>query len=622
MARRSPRKPLARLLVDTGGNTLAIMAAALFPLAGLVGGGVDMSRLYLTKSRLQQACDAGALAGRKVMGAATWDANAYAANTEAVRFFDSNFQNGAYGTGTRTRSFSEAAGRVSGAASVVVPMTIMRIFQSADTTVDVTCMAEMRLPNTDIMFVLDTTGSMAGKAAPTDPNDKIVTLRHAVKCFYESLARLDVSDANCGPTAPSGGTGGLIQLRFGFMPYSTNVNVGKLLPTSYIADSWQYQTRSNDGSNESNWSSWSGHRTWEVGASDTCNATKNSGNYEYRVFKFDRMDDGEKKYYCYQQRRWKNAPKWLYSRQHVNVSRLKSGTAWKSPIASFTLPIGHFRADKTITWDGCVEERETIKATSYDPLPIDPAKMANWQGKDLDIDSAPTTDAATKWGPALEGLIYGRRVLSDLDQLDREPHPSSEDYFDYAGQGLYSCPTQASKLVSWADAGGFRDYVNGLKIGGNTHHDIGMLWGARFMSPTGIFRTENATAGSKGGIERHMIFMTDGDTQTSVYNYAAYGVPWFDRRQTDDAVVPTDADTDAQVDARLVALCEAVKNKNITLHVISFGGGVNATTEARLKACSTGPASAKKFYDANDAAGLTKAFESIADDISELRLTK
>ena len=67
MLRRSPSKTRLRLLADTAGNSLVIMAAAMFPLAGLVGGGVDMSRLYLAKARLQQACDAGALAGRKVI---------------------------------------------------------------------------------------------------------------------------------------------------------------------------------------------------------------------------------------------------------------------------------------------------------------------------------------------------------------------------------------------------------------------------------------------------------------------------------------------------------------------------------------------------------------------------
>lgn len=53
---------LMRLYHNQAGNTLAIVAAGLLPLLGLIGGGVDMSRIYLTKTRMQQACDAGALA--------------------------------------------------------------------------------------------------------------------------------------------------------------------------------------------------------------------------------------------------------------------------------------------------------------------------------------------------------------------------------------------------------------------------------------------------------------------------------------------------------------------------------------------------------------------------------
>ena len=56
---------MTRLGRDQRGNTIAIVAAAIVPLLGMIGGGIDMSRLYLAKTRLQQACDAGALAGRK-----------------------------------------------------------------------------------------------------------------------------------------------------------------------------------------------------------------------------------------------------------------------------------------------------------------------------------------------------------------------------------------------------------------------------------------------------------------------------------------------------------------------------------------------------------------------------
>ena len=52
---------LCRLAHDASGNTLALLAAGLFPLLALVGGGVDMGRNYLAQSRLQQACDAGVL---------------------------------------------------------------------------------------------------------------------------------------------------------------------------------------------------------------------------------------------------------------------------------------------------------------------------------------------------------------------------------------------------------------------------------------------------------------------------------------------------------------------------------------------------------------------------------
>ena len=95
----------------------------------------------------------------------------------------------------------------------------------------------MRLPNTDVMFVLDVTGSMGDRATSSDTETKMVALRRAVKCFYEIVARLD-TDAICDGGAPSGGTGDQVQIRFGFVPYNTNVNVGRLLPKAYFADSW------------------------------------------------------------------------------------------------------------------------------------------------------------------------------------------------------------------------------------------------------------------------------------------------------------------------------------------------------------------------------------------------
>jgi hypothetical protein len=115
-----------------------------------------------------------------------------------------------------------------------------------------------------------------------------------------------------------------------------------------------------------------------------------------------------------------------------------------------------------------------------------------------------------------------------------------------------------------------------------------------------------------------MIFMTDGDTLTRASDYAAYGVPWFDRRNV-ASPGSTTASLNDEVNARFTALCTAVKNKNITLWVISFGDGSNATTESRLQACAT---SSSYYFKAANSATLQSAFSSIANQISQLRLTK
>src|SRR3954468_21509988 len=87
---------LARLRSNESGNTLAIMAAALIPMIGMVGSAVDISRAYLVKVRLQQACDAGVLAARRTMTGSSIAADTNAKN-QATNFFKINLKNGAYG---------------------------------------------------------------------------------------------------------------------------------------------------------------------------------------------------------------------------------------------------------------------------------------------------------------------------------------------------------------------------------------------------------------------------------------------------------------------------------------------------------------------------------------------
>ena len=227
----APRRGfLARLARNRSGNTMILVAASIVPLLGMVGGGIDMGRSYLSETRLQQACDAGVLAARKKLGSEIVLDGDVPDDVGEVgnRFFNINFRDGAYGTENRTfEMVLEDDYSISGTATVDVPTTVMRVLGSENVAVEVNCEARLNFSNTDIMLVLDTTGSM-NRTNPGDSDTKIAALRSVVKSFH---AQLEASK--------DAGT----RVRYGFVPYSSNVNVGYLLKSGWMVDEWDYQGR-------------------------------------------------------------------------------------------------------------------------------------------------------------------------------------------------------------------------------------------------------------------------------------------------------------------------------------------------------------------------------------------
>ncbi len=658
----------ARLARDTRGNMLALIAAMMMPLIGLIGGGVDMSRLYLTRARLQQACDAGALAGRKAMGGGAWTTGTNGSLSKANGMFAANFREGDYGSGALTNGFTESEGVVTGTANVSIPMTLMRVFGITEKSVAVTCSAKMAIPNTDVMFVLDVTGSMncvAGDASCSNngnvpaPGSKINGLRSAVKCFYETLLKVNTSEVctSNDPTATTAST--TAQIRIGFMPYSVNVNVGKLLPQGVLADSWAYQTRVPvfyTGTTT----------TWETYGSsiaqDDC--TKYMANQSFYGFSpsattlgggtYDRVsvtfptDGSATSGGSSGEWGWSGAPDtsgstrscrrlrtetvsqvntkrllkyWTYTQAALDVSGLKKsgGSGWNNAVS---LPLGSDGSGTDVNWDGCIEEAQTFRntdgTTSDDWSPIPSTAL------DMDINLVPSAGkAGSQWGPMLEGAVWGRYEGSNA----RSNYTLSDvnTTADLSRVASYSCPIEASRLRVYNTSNDLETYVDSLTGIGNTYHDIGLLWGARFISPVGIFAANNAKTSSGGEIQRHIIYMTDGDARSFDTDYSAYGTAYWDRRQktgTPDNA-PTgyyndDNQYNQMINARLVALCDSVKNMNITLWVISYGGGLKPATETRLRNCAT----SGHYFAAADNATLVSRFQSIAAAISELRLTQ
>ncbi|HEX5183142.1 MAG TPA: TadE/TadG family type IV pilus assembly protein [Allosphingosinicella sp.] len=658
--RGTRRGLLARLRRDERGNTLAMMAAALIPMIGMVGSAVDISRAYLVKTRLQQACDAGVLAARRTMTGQSV-ANDTNAKTQATNFFNINLKTGAYGATVTPITVSDvaaadgtASGTIDGTASATVPTILMKIFGKTTITMTATCEAELQVSNQDVMFVLDVTGSMDCPAATPSctnnngveaTNSKIGAVRTGVVSFYDTLSR-----------AMTGGS----QLRIGFVPYSSNVNVGKLLPAADLVDSWTYQSRQKtlvnySTSNSYNswtttstgaWSSWStsstntnvqqsscstpSSTTVNGSTTETSGTTTTDSSGVKTTPLTDTRTDTDSQY----QSSWVKTGTDRFGRsigtctiqvQTRTRTEQRTGTQTQTPNYTWTYePVtydtsqyklgnsvttttGSNQTDVSSTWDGCIEERQTVSNATFSTIPSD--------AYDLQIDLLPTDDT-TKWKPAWETVIYGRPGLSAVTDTDNGSTNNLNDYFHPTSSNTYyACPKAAQRLAVMSHDDVY-NYVNAsdFKAIGGTYHDVGMLWGARLLSPTGIFSADNATAPNGEPINRNIVFMTDGDMAPNPNIYGLYGYEMLDRRVSGTSNTPTASDLKSRHNSRFSAICTAIKNLNITIWVIAY----DQTMTTELQNCAS---PGKSFYAADDAS-LNTALQTIAEQIAELRLSK
>lgn len=611
---------LARLRRDRRGNTLAIAAAALIPLAGLAGSAVDMARLYVVKVRLQQACDAGVLAGRKFMidsGASTLDANATA---QAKEFFDNNFTSG----WMRTNSLSfeptkTGDNQVSGVASVVVPMTIMKMFQAADSTISLTCEARFDLADADIMFVLDTTGSMA--CAPADvsgcpqtfveytKNDgtvgyyvqeksdsKLDALREAVTDFDTTMR------TNADPST---------KIRYGFVTYASSVNVGRLLPTAYLVDNWNYQTRRLIG--EQNTGSSGSTITISGFTSSTCstaNARYPAGDATAQS-SWDFNAAADKQAYYIRNATWSSGscrgtpqyvrPIWRYQQWPLNVAQFKLGGDVLDPT--------HIDG-RMARWSGCIEERQTTTASTFDIDNLPP---------DLNPDLIPNNDA-TRWKPLWPAATYDRNSSSYEDSTATYAARAASSYRPYGEKylqerGFATCGVPARRLAVMS-AGDVSNYVNGndFRALGGTYHDVGMIWGVRMLSPKGVFAADTAAWPGRNAPSRHVIFMTDGQMAPNSTIYGQYGIEDFDKRIANGA---TDTNTlTSRHTARFLSQCSYAKDRlNMTVWVVALGTTLNSDLQ---KCASPGG----RAFTATSKTDLRNAFKTIATQVAMLRISK
>ena len=617
-----------KLLRDQRGNAFMLTAAAIVPVIGIVGSAVDIGRAYMTQLRLQQACDSGVLAGRRAMASGTYTD---AAKAEASKMFNFNFPEEKYGaTGISFSSRAPNASDVEGSASAVLPSALMYIFGKDEFRLSAACTAKLEISNVDVMMVLDVTGSMASKAVSTDTETKIVALRAAAIDFFDTLTSADVGDG---------------RLRFGVVPYSSSANVGGLLlakNSSWLADEVRLPSRTpktkivytQTDYDESNVQDTHNADVFDKDLgkcqgglpTDTtpqpgqpnANLTEQyvdaDGNristYDvqrtYSYYKYKQFQNSDNK--C-REGRWVASFKrtsttvitevptkvfdneYTYDNRIFDTRPLKTG----STIESDT---GDKAALVTTSWTGCVIERGTTAFSATETAPSD--------AYDMNIDMLPTSDVDTQWKFFLPNVTYNRS--------QSDPLKTSSDLQNFVEKGgdYAACPVAAMNLTTMTstDKGTFSTYINSLQPKGYTYHDAGMVWGARLISPTGLFATENAPPINGRPVSRHIVFMTDGEMNTPRSNMSHQGqersLPRIGATSDDNAI--------ARHNNRFVQLCRAARARGVTVWVVSFGVGSNTN----LNSC----ASSGQAFEADNAEQLNEQFQAIARQISKLRLSQ
>ena len=655
---------LARLGRDVRGNALAIVAAALVPLSAMIGSGLDMSRAYMAKTRLQSACDAAALAGRRIMNN---DTMTDPVRAEALRFFNFNFRQGLYDTDAFTPVVTRpVSGTVRVTASTRIPTTIMHMFGFESLPLNVTCDASLNFVNTDIMLVLDVTGSMDDNLSGTK---KIVSMRDAVMALYDELAPIQAQLTANG-----------LRMRYGIVPYSTTVNVGYLLRTddpNNLAASGNYSTRVANyntlvptATPTTYWEYYRGSGSPQTGtlssqattAISSANCAKFNQNQSFSGFTpTSPLTSGGP------------APATTYATTFPYDGTVTTGGSagefgWTSPQAApvtsgtnkscrrlrtdttttyrysytndtfLTTPvnISGFRTGNSVTFatganngntsdfGGTVAASGTYTMQSLAALGTGVSTQTmTWGGCIMERNTVSTITTTTPANLAIPpgALDLDINLLPTDDASRWRPLLAPLTWQRSAGSGSQSsgtqitsasCPAEARRLAVWNRAN-MLSYVNSLTPVGSTYHDVGMIWGARMLSTGGVFADGCETYNAMP-CTRHIIFMTDGQMDTDNGILTFQGIERNDQRVAGMAS-PSESELNGRHMQRFKMICNAARGMNTSIWVIAFG----TTLSPEMLACASNANQASTISDRN---ALIARFREIGNNIGALRLTQ
>ena len=208
---------IKQLTSSEEGGSLPLFGLLLIPLVCFIGLAVDTSRGYAIKSRVSNALDAAALASIHSVGTEYFEG-------DVQQYFDVNFPQGYLGANVTLDApkVSADGNTIELSASAEIDTTLMRLLNVDTIEVGASTTVTTGLSTVDVVLSFDMSGSMAGS--------RISSARDAAEILIDTLVAGTGNDNIDG------------NVRFGVVPWNSNVNVSDGTTYSAAATTWQTVT--------------------------------------------------------------------------------------------------------------------------------------------------------------------------------------------------------------------------------------------------------------------------------------------------------------------------------------------------------------------------------------------
>ncbi|MNU27331.1 von Willebrand factor type A domain protein [compost metagenome] len=270
--------------------------------------------------------------------------------------------------------------------------------------------------------------------------------------------------------------------------------------------------------------------------------------------------------------------------QAVNVGKEHSGWLKSGSVAA--LDWG------TTSWGGCVEAHDASADDVSDVAPSSkPLAPYYWE------------DSSGNDWITVKGNSGKKTYDSPLDETN--------------GPNKY-CPAEVTRLTP--EKAKIVTAINSMKAVGNTHINVGAVWGWRMLSPKwrGLWGGDMAKYELPldyftPKMNKAAVIMTDGENTMSSSVYTAYG--WLADKKLGTS---NSSSAVSGLDNRLAKVCREMKNAGVIIYTIAFSNPDTATQNL-MRDC----ASQNAFYfNSPTTAALQSAFKKIGNSLSNLRVSK